>query len=65
MGDFERVNFKVVDILSFSFLLLGKQFGRLPFCGKQSALELLRVVPSRKRKIQILNGVSGIVKPSR
>ncbi|KAJ0087728.1 hypothetical protein Patl1_32467 [Pistacia atlantica] len=31
----------------------------------ESALGLLRFVPSKKRKIQILNGVSGIVKPSR
>ncbi|XP_031280621.1 ABC transporter G family member 39-like [Pistacia vera] len=31
----------------------------------ESALGLLRLVPSKKRKIQILNGVSGIIKPSR
>ncbi|KAG5562937.1 hypothetical protein RHGRI_005615 [Rhododendron griersonianum] len=34
-------------------------------CGQKSVLGLIRLAPSKKRKIQILKDVSGIVKPSR
>lgn len=35
------------------------------FSGLQSVLGLIRLAPSKKRKIQILKDVSGIVRPSR
>ena len=46
-------------------LFLGPISDGLIYCALQSIMGMFHLAPSKKREIQILKDVSGIVKPSR